>query len=520
MTNQLGGKDRSTETAPIVVIGGGLGGLCSAAYLARAGLPVTLIESQAKVGGYATSFKRGRFTFEVSLHGSTLRGEAPQDILADLGIRERLQLTPLPECYRLMGGAVDIVIPQCDPEAYISLLCRHFPHEASGIRSFVCTMIAVIEENNHLHRSGGRIVRPLFPLRYPKMWRWRRATLAKMIASHVADHRLTNLLGGLWSYFGLPPTQLSAFYYAVAVGEFLKYGSVYIRPRSQQLSHLLQEAVIEAGGEVLTRVSATGIHLESDCVAAVSVSDGRRFDTQTVISNISPQVMMARLLPHRLKHHRRLARYSRHRPSLSAFIVWLGLNTNLPPNLEGAEYHINLPEGPEAEYRAALAGDVQQGAFIVTLYDNILPDYSAPDAATVSILFLCAYTPWQRFADDYTQGHKQAYKEEKARWADILIHRAEQRLFPNLSAGIEEIATATPLTCERYTGHPEGAIYGYEQCVDNAFITRLPNRSPIKGLYLAGAWSFPGGGFGPVLRSGLAAYQAVMADLGLDSLNR
>jgi phytoene dehydrogenase-like protein len=410
---------------------------------------------------------------------------------------------------------VDLVVPQRDPEAYIALLSRHFPHETVGIRRFVRTMIAIIEENNCLHRRGGRVVKPLFPLRYPQMWRWRRATLAELIASCVADSRLTNLLGGLWSYFGLPPKQLSAFYYAVAVGEFLKYGSFYVKPRSQRLSHLLQETVLAAGGEVLTQVSATRIHLENERVAAVSISDGRRLDTQTVISNISPQVMMDRMLPERLRHQRRLTPYSRHRPSLSAFIVWLGLNTALPPHLQGAEYHINLPEGPEAEYRAALAGDIQRGAFIVTLYDNILPDYSPPDAATMSILFLCAYTPWRRFADDYAQGRKQAYEVEKARWTDILIQRTEQWIFPDLSSRIEEIATATPLTCERYTGNPEGAIYGYEQSTENAFISRLPNRSPIKGLYLAGAWAFPGGGFGGVLRSGQAAYQAVMADLGL-----
>jgi prolycopene isomerase len=505
---------------PVVVIGAGLGGLCSAAYLARAGLPVTVVERRSKVGGYASSFQRGRFVFEVSLHGSTLRGEALQSIFEDLGIRTKLELAPLPELYRLLGSAVDLVVPQRDPEAYIALLGRHFPHEARGIRRFVATMLDIIEETNKLQRGWGKIFKPFFPFRFPQMWRWREAPLAEMIAAFVEDPRLANLLGGLWSYFGLPPTKLSAFYYAAGSGEYLKYGSYYVKPRSGRLSHLLEETVREGGGRIVTGVSATQIHMEGDRVAAVSLSDSRRLATETVISNISPQVMMASMLPERLKEAPHMQHYHRHRPSLSAFIVWLGLNRPLPPELKGAEYHINLPEGPEAEYRAALAGDVRRGAFIVTLYDNILPDYSPPEATTLSVLFLCAYDPWRRFSADYVRGLKTAYEEEKQRWTEILIQRAQQWVFPGLSAAIEVITAATPLTFERYTGHPEGAIYGYEQSTENAFMKRVTPRTPIAGLYLSGAWSFPGGGFPGVLRSGQAVYQAIMADLGLRSSNR
>jgi phytoene dehydrogenase-like protein len=504
---------------PVVVIGAGLGGLCSAAYLARAGLPVTVVERRPKVGGYASSFQRGRFVFSVSLHGSTFKGEALQNIFEDLDIRTKLELAPLPELYRHLGGTVDLVVPQHDPEAYIDLLTRHFPHETRGIRRFVATLLDIIEETNKLQRGWGKIFKPFFPFRYPQMWRWREATLAQMIAAFVEDPQLANLLGGLWSYFGLPPAKLSAFYYAAGTGEYLKYGSYYTKPRSGRLSHLLEETVREGRGRIITGVSVTHIHTEDDRVAAVSLSDGRRIASETVISNISPQVMMARMLPEPLKEDPRMQHYRRHRPSLSAFIVWLGLHRPLPPELQGAEYHINLPDGPEAEYEAALAGDVRRGAFIITLYDNILPDYSPPEAATLSVLFLSGYDPWRCFSADYARGLKTTYEEEKQRWTEILIQRAEKWLFPGLSTAIEVIATATPLTFERYTGHPEGAIYGYEQVIDNAFIKRVTPRTPITGLYLSGAWSFPGGGFPGVLRSGQAVYQAVMADLGLKAKN-
>jgi len=73
--------------------------------------------------------------------------------------------------------------------------------------------------------------------------------------------------------------------------------------------------------------------------------------------------------------------------------------------------------------------------------------------------------------------------------------------------------TATPLTNIRYTGNPEGAIYGYEQSMDNAYMTRLDQRTPFKGLYLASAWTKPGGGYQPCLGSGADAFKALVKDL-------
>ena len=83
---------------------------------------------------------------------------------------------------------------------------------------------------------------------------------------------------------------------------------------------------------------------------------------------------------------------------------------------------------------------------------------------------------------------------------------------PGLSSIIEIEEAATPLTNRRFTRNTEGAIYGFEQTVNNASFERIDNRTPIKGLYLAGAWSNPGGGFSGVLLSGQFACEEVIKD--------
>ena len=70
----------------------------------------------------------------------------------------------------------------------------------------------------------------------------------------------------------------------------------------------------------------------------------------------------------------------------------------------------------------------------------------------------------------------------------------------------------TPLTNWRYTRNPQGAIYGFEQSMDNAFMNRIKNKTPIKGLYLDSAWGNPGGGYAGVLRAGERTFKEMMED--------
>ena len=94
--------------------------------------------------------------------------------------------------------------------------------------------------------------------------------------------------------------------------------------------------------------------------------------------------------------------------------------------------------------------------------------------------------------------------------ADIFIRRAEEKLLPGLSKAIEVREAATPLTNWRYTRNYRGAVYGWDQTLGNSGPSRLPYKTPIKNLYLAGAWTSPGGGYGGVLPSGLACFAEIM----------
>jgi prolycopene isomerase len=503
---------------PTVIIGSGLGGLCCGAYLSRFGIPVTVVEQHYIPGGYATSFDRGKFSFEVSLHGTSIHNNAIARILKDLGVLEKLQLLELPEFYYIKTKNLDISVPQRDPEAFIRLLAQHFPTEKDGIRGFIQQMIGIAEEVDKLHRKRGRFFKYIFPVQYRKMWKIRNKTLADLLNDYVKDSVLKDVLSFNWGYYGLPPSKLSGFYYAVAVGEYLKNGSYYIKPRSQELSNVLAQTVetSTSGGKMLYGTSVEKILVKDGAVNGVLISGGKVLPARAVVSNASALTTLKEMLPKGVLSTDYLKKLEDYRPSMSTFIVWLGLNKALRGKIKGYSIPVPSGRGPEDDYQSCLKGEVDKVSFGVTIYDNLFEGYSKPGTSNLMLLFLCGYEPWRKFEADYRAGRKKEYYKEKERWTNILIRRAEEKVVPGLSSMIEVKDSATPLTNWRFTRNPEGAIYGFEQSMNNAYMNRIDNRTPIKGLYLASAWGNPGGGYGGVLRSGEITFGMMMEDWGAD----
>jgi prolycopene isomerase len=203
-----------------------------------------------------------------------------------------------------------------------------------------------------------------------------------------------------------------------------------------------------------------------------------------------------------------------YRPSLSTFIVWLGLNQDVRDKIDVCGFQVSSGRGPEADYQSCLKGEVEMIPFRISVYDNMFKGYSRPGSSTMRLFCLSGYGAWRKFEGDYRAGRKKAYYGEKGKWTDVLIRRAEEKAVPGLSSMIEVKEAATPLTNWRFTRNVEGAIYGFEQSMNNAYMDRIDNRTSLKGLYLASAWSYPGGGFSGVLLGGQITFQKMMEDWG------
>ena len=125
-----------------VVIGAGNGGLVAAARLAKEGKKTLLIERHNLPGGFATSFVRGRFEFEASLHElcgvGPLTGKSPlQKIFEEVGAADKIEWISLDEAYRLItldeNDKCDYVMP-LGKEAFINKLEEYDPGSSTVVR--------------------------------------------------------------------------------------------------------------------------------------------------------------------------------------------------------------------------------------------------------------------------------------------------------------------------------------------------------------------------------------------------
>jgi len=497
-----------------VVIGSGLGGLSCAAAFARQGFKPLVIEQHDKVGGFATAFTRpGGFTFDVSLHSTTVgqRGGAFNLIWGFPEITD-VEFKPHPNLFRAIYPDHDIRVRQREPAAFVATLNSLFPEEKAGIAGLFDDMTGLTDEVSRLQGAKGQVDMSRFPVDFPHLARFHQSTWGQMIDARIGNPKLKALLSSQWGYYGLPPSKLSCFYYAMPFMGYLKEGGFYPKGRSQDISNAFARFIESHGGAILLNTKVARILTRNGVASGVATADGKTFTARAVVSNASPFATFGKMIDDQTLVADYQARCRQYGVSLSCFQVFLGLKEDLAKKVGIADSEIFYEPSYDADasYAGALKADVENGGFGLTLYDNIYPGYSPAGKNTVNIMTLQGYDPWERFAADYHAGEKREYRKEKERMAEVLIRRAEKVLLPGLSSAIEVKEIGTPLTNVRYTGHHRGAIYGWDQTVNNSGSTRVGHGTPIQNLYLVGAWSKPGHGYGAVIWSGLECFGEIV----------
>lgn len=509
-------KEKKPNEFDAIIIGAGLGGLSCAAAFARQGFKPLVLEQHNIPGGYATSFKRpGGFVFDASLHSTTV-GERDGVFNLIQGFPEltEVEFVPHPNLYRAIFPDHDIRAPQKDLDGYINILKQEFPEDAGNIDALFKDMLGFVDDLNRYQSAAGKVDMSTFPKDFPLLFKYINATWGKMLNTHIKNNQLQAVISSQWGYYGLPPSKLACIYYVLPLIGYLRGGGYYPIGQSQKISDAFARYIESNGGKIVYKTQVEKILIEDRTAVGVQTQQGQEYRSKVVVSNASGFDTFHKMIDggDYLKDY--LTRMATFTASLSSFQVWLGLKQDLIGRLgiKDSEIFFHTDYDPESAYKGALNADVEDGELGLTLYDNLYKGYSPRGKNTLNIMVLQGYDLWKSFESDYFQGNKSAYRREKERIADILIKRAEEALLPGLSEAIEIKVAATPLTNVRYTRNYRGALYGWDQTVANSMPRRVSHETPVKNLYLSGAWTQPGGGYGAVIPSGLQCFGTIMAD--------
>jgi len=497
-----------------VIIGSGLGGLSCAAAFARQGFRPLVLEQHYVPGGYATTFERpGGFVFDVSLH-STSVGERDgiHNLIPGFPEIKDVDFVPHPNLYRAVFPDYDIRVPQKNLRAYMDILTGHFPDEKDGIEGLFGDMQGLAEDIRKYSEAGGEVNMSRFPMDFPCLFQCAFKTWGQMVDGRIQNPRLKAIVSSLWGYYGLPPSKLASLYYALPTISYLEQGGFYPRGKSQKISNAFVKFIEDRGGKVLLKSRVEKILVKGHTAVGVKTADGKEYSGRVVISNASAYDTFHTMLDEKAYLTDYLGRMEEFSVSLSCFQVFLGLKKDLvgESGITDSEIFYATGYDGEADYAAALNADIEKSGFGLTLYDNLYKGYSPEGKNTLNVLVLQGFDHWEKFQADYFKGKKGAYRAEKEKMADILIQKVEKTFLPGLSKAIDIKEIGTPLTNLRYTGNYRGAIYGWDQTLNNSGKNRLPHNTPVQNLYLSSAWTRPGHGYSAVLWSGLECFGEIM----------
>lgn len=318
----------------VIVVGGGIGGLASSCYLAKAGYKVTLLEKNALVGGRCNVFTDSGFRFDMG-PSWYLMPDVFEKFFQDMGrnLSDHLQLTQLTPSYRVFfedGAHVDMTTkiqevaelfeswePGAGEKFYAFLESSKFAYDVS-MQEFLYK-----NYDSPLDFLGKRIVIDGSKLHVFE-------SMQHFITRYFQDTRIQQILQYTLVFLGGAPHNTPAIYHIMtyidfALGVWYPKGGLYAVPQS------MENIAKELGVDIMVNTPVSGFLVNDTTknISGVELADGSVITCDAVVANADYQHVQTALVPK--KYQDFSEKYWEKRVMApSAFILYLGVSRKVP----------------------------------------------------------------------------------------------------------------------------------------------------------------------------------------------
>lgn len=496
-------QEPQAEHYDAVVVGAGFAGLTAAAFMAKSGRHVLLVDGQDGPGGVGHAFQRGPYTFDPAVH---IMGQARPGLAIDLWLKllevdDQVDFLPVESMYGTVFPGLTEHLP-VGREAFLDVHARHFPAEIKGLREFWDICARVTRESQELPTQLSLDELDKAAKQFPTLFAHRTLTVSEAMDGRLHDPKLRALVTTSWPYLGLPPDRLSFFAWSGMMMSTLDEGSAYARGSYQTVADAFVTALQRYGGEFVPNTWVQRILVEDGRVTGVDLGGGRVVHAPVVVSAGDARQTYEELVGPEHLPDKFMRRFRRLQPSLSAVAVYAATSLDLTAMGADHETYLNRHWDHEETYRDIQAG--RPGGLWINVPTVTDPSLAPEGEHLVIATSLAPYDIGRPWAD------------EREPFTEAMVDEIDG-VFPGFAEHITHLETATPETFVRFARLSEGAIYGWANTPQQAGTKRPHQHSPIEGLYLAGHWSQPGSGTPRVMFSGLHVAMYVDGEDDMDA---
>ena len=480
-----------------VVVGAGNSGLISALRLAYAGKKTLLIEQHNLPGGAASSFCRGRFEFEPSLH--ELCDYGPDDNPGDLHklfdqLGVKVEWCEVPDCFRVVstysdGAPMDVAMPS-GRQAFIDKMEEYVPGSRQSMLDFFELAEETLKALGYISAANGAPDSELMQEQYPNFLNTAAYSTVEVFNALKIPPRAQDILATYWSYFAVDLHHFSFMHYALGIIKYVDQKAYIPKYRSHEISMAIIERFRELGGDVWFNTRATEFLFNGDKCCGVKTTAGEVYCEQ-VLANINPNFIYGKMMPAHLVPEREKRLANARKISARMFVAYFALNKSAE-ELGIEDYCIFFSNSADTVKAYHSMDTLEDNDYsIMVCYNVTNPEFSPKGTCVVSFTSMFNFDVWGDIkAEDYVQ--------EKNKYAMKMVEAFKKTMGIDISDCIEEMSVASPWSFARYLGTPEGSVYGYETADWDSMMARLMMMKtdyPIKGLKYIGAAGPKGDGY-------------------------
>lgn len=502
-----------------IVIGSGLGGMSTAAFLAKEGKKVLVIESHYEPGGFTHTFKRKGYEWDVGVHyvGEVHRPHAMISKLFNYINDTPLEWTEMGDIYDKMIFGKEVYDYKKGEDAFKEQMKKYFPspEDQAAIDKYIWTIkdaqkkqqLYFIEKTLNATMSSmfGNFMRKA-ALKY------NRPTL-DVLHEITKNKKLIAVLTGQYGDYGSPPSEGSFLMHSMLVKHYIN-GGCYPVGGSKSIFNAVAPTVLKAGGAIFTRAKVKQILVNKRYEAyGVQLEDGVEIKSPIVISSAGIYNTFKNLLAPNFSNHFKLnEQLSKLKRSTGHMCLYIGLKYPkselklgkanywvFPDNYDHDENIEKFIKNPENDFPIAYI------SFPTAKAEDW--EQRFPNKSTIEIVTVAPYEWFQKWENMRWKKRGEEYDKIKEDFSQRLLEKLYAQE-PELRGKVDHYELSTPLSTKHFCNYEFGEVYGLDSGVERFNQKFLRPRTPVKNLYLTGQ-DIVSVGIGGAIASGLLTASVV-----------